>query len=90
MGNQVLLCYGERLFNLQCLSILAKKKKSNLEPQYNALHSNKFGADFPPKSGICELQLKGLKSTLAAQQQLMAKPSHLLTMQPYHPSRSVI
>jgi hypothetical protein len=44
--------------------------------------------DFPPKSEIPKLKLKELKSKVAAQQQLMAKPSHILTMQPYHPSMS--
>jgi hypothetical protein len=60
MRNQVLVCYGERqvlLFNLQCLSILTKKK-GNLEHHYNALHSNKYDADFPPKSEIRKLKFK--------------------------------
>jgi hypothetical protein len=64
MGNRVLLCYGERqvlLFNLQSLSIL-DKKRGYLEHHYNALHSNKYHADFPPKSEIRKLKLKELKS----------------------------
>ena len=46
----------------------------NLERHYNTLHSNKYDAGFPPKSEIRKLGLKGLKSKLAAQKQLMAKP----------------
>jgi hypothetical protein len=33
-----------------------------------------YDADFPPKSEIHKLKLKELKSKLAAQQHLMAKP----------------
>jgi hypothetical protein len=51
MGNRVHICYGERqvLFNLQRLIILAKRK-GNMERHYTALHSNKYDADFLPKS----------------------------------------
>jgi hypothetical protein len=58
MGNRLLLCYAERqilLFNLQRLSILAKK--GNLERHYNTPHSNKYGVDFPTKNEIRELKL---------------------------------
>jgi hypothetical protein len=53
-----------------------QKKKGNLERHYNAPHSNKYDADFPPKSEIHQLELKELKSKLAAQQ-LMAKQGSL-------------
>jgi hypothetical protein len=56
---------------LQRLSILPKKR------HYNALHSNKYDADFPSKSEISNLKLKELKLKLAAQQHLMAKPRSL-------------
>ncbi|KAJ7338476.1 hypothetical protein JRQ81_012360, partial [Phrynocephalus forsythii] len=46
----------------------------NLERHHKALHNNKFDADFPPKSEIHKLKIKELKSKLATQQQLMAKP----------------
>jgi hypothetical protein len=49
-------------------------KEGNLEHHYNALHSSKYEVDFPPKSESHKLKLKELKSKLAAQQQLMAKP----------------
>jgi hypothetical protein len=39
-----------------------------------ALHSNKYDADFPPKSVNRKIKFKELKSKLAAQQQTMAKP----------------
>jgi hypothetical protein len=66
-------CYGERqvLFNLQCLIVLAKKKKCNLESQYNALHSNMYNDDFTLKSEIRKLKLKELQLKLTAQQQSM-------------------
>jgi hypothetical protein len=48
-----------------------------VERHYNALHGDKYDADFRPKSEICKLKLKELKSKLAAQQQLMAKPRSL-------------
>jgi hypothetical protein len=44
------------MYNLQRLSILAKK--GNLERHYNALPSNKYDADFPPKSEIRKFKLK--------------------------------
>jgi hypothetical protein len=87
MGNLVLLCYGERqalLFTMQGLSIHAKK--GNPERHFNALHSNKHDADFPPKSEINKLKLKELKSKSAAQQQLMAKPSSLSNKATISPS----
>jgi hypothetical protein len=55
------------------------QKKGNLEHHYNALHNNKYDADFLPKSEICKLTLKELKPKLVAQQQLMAKPRSLST-----------
>jgi hypothetical protein len=45
-----------------------------VERHYNTLHSNKYDADFPRKSEIPKLKLKELKSKVAAQQQLLAKP----------------
>lgn len=46
-----------------------------MERHYNALHRSKFDGDFPLKSDIRKHKLKQLKSKLAAQQQLLAKPS---------------
>ncbi|KAJ7313393.1 hypothetical protein JRQ81_004720 [Phrynocephalus forsythii] len=57
-----------------CYAPVSLPKKGNLECHYKALHSNRFDADSPPKSEICKLKLKALKSKLATQQQLMAKP----------------
>jgi hypothetical protein len=59
---------------LICNASVSFQKKVNLERHYNALHSNKYDADFPLKSEIRKLKLKELKSKLAAQQQLMEKP----------------
>jgi hypothetical protein len=69
----------DKYFSLICNASLFFPKKGNLESHYNALHSNKYDADFPPKSEIPQLKLK---SELVAQQQLTA---HFISMQPYHP-----
>jgi hypothetical protein len=58
---------------LICNASVSLPIKGNLECHYNALCSNKYDADFPPKSEIRKLKLKELKSKLLAQQQLMAK-----------------
>lgn len=62
---------------LICNASVSLPKKGNLECHYNALHSYKYDVDFPPKSEIRKRKLKELKSKLAAQQQLMAKPRSL-------------
>jgi hypothetical protein len=62
---------------LICNGSVSLPTKGNLERPYNALHSNKYDADFSPKSEIRKLTLKELISKLAAQQQLMAKPRSL-------------
>jgi hypothetical protein len=54
-------------------------KKGNLERHYNALHSNKYDADFPSKSEIREPKLKELKLKLGVQKLLMAKPRSIST-----------
>jgi hypothetical protein len=59
---------------LICNASVLLPKNGNLERYYNALHTNKYEVDFPPKSEIHKLKLKELKSKLVAQQQLMAKP----------------
>jgi hypothetical protein len=59
---------------LICNASVFLSKKDNLKRRYDALHSNKYDVDFPPKSEICKLNLKELKSKLVVQQQLMAKP----------------
>jgi hypothetical protein len=61
---------------LICNASVSLPKKDNLERHYNSLNSNKYDADFPPKSEIRKVKLKELKSKLAAQQ-LMAKPGSL-------------
>jgi hypothetical protein len=43
------------------------QKMGNMEHHYNALHSNKHDADFPPKSEIHKFKLKERKSKLPAQ-----------------------
>lgn len=60
---------------LICNASVSLPKKGNLERHYNALHRSKFDGDFPLKSDIRKHKLKQLKSKLAAQQQLLAKPS---------------
>jgi hypothetical protein len=75
---------------LICNASVSLPKKSNLERHYNALHSNKYDADFPSKSEICKLKIKELKLKLATQQQLWQNQGHFLTMQSNHPSRSAI
>jgi hypothetical protein len=83
MGNRALPRYSERqalLFNLQRLSILAKK--GNLERHYNALHCNKYDAGFPPKTEIRELKLKNLNRNELLNNSLRQNQSHFLTMQP--------
>jgi hypothetical protein len=64
---------------LICNASVSLPKKDNLVCHYNALHSNNYDADFQPKSEIPELQLKEWQNQ-----------GHLLTIQPYHPSRSAI
>jgi hypothetical protein len=60
MGTRVLLCYGERQM-LICNAPVSLPKKGNLERHYNALHSNKYDVDFPPKSESRKLKLIALK-----------------------------
>jgi hypothetical protein len=45
---------------LICNASVSLPKKGNLERHYNAVHSNKYDADFPPKSEIHILKLKEL------------------------------
>jgi hypothetical protein len=51
---------------LICNTSVSLPKKGNLKRHYNALHYNKYDGDFPFESEI-QLQLKELKSKLAAQ-----------------------
>jgi hypothetical protein len=62
---------------LICNASVSLPEIGNLERHYNTFYSNKYDADFPPKSEIRKLKLKELKPKLAAQQQLMAKPRSL-------------
>jgi hypothetical protein len=57
---------------LICNASVSLPKKGNLERHYNALHNNKYDVDVSPKSEIRKLELKELKSKLAARQQLLA------------------
>jgi hypothetical protein len=52
-------------------------RNGNLECHCNAIHCKKYDADFPPKSVIRKLKVKGLITKLAAHKQLMSKSRSL-------------
>jgi hypothetical protein len=83
------LTVKNKCFCLICISSVSLPRKG-LESHYNAFHSNKYKADFPPKSEIRKLKLKVLKLKSAAQQQLWQNQGHVLTIQQYHSSRSLM
>jgi hypothetical protein len=58
---------------LTCNASVSLSKKSNPEGHYNAFHSNKCDAYFPPESEIRKLKLKQLKLKPVVQK-LKAKP----------------